>query len=93
MIRMLRSWLRCSQTSSQTKTAASHVLGIYSRIRQPFVTEVARRSHLNGEHFLLRSLTERLQEIMKQIQENFEWISDTDASVDSQQAVSWRHAA
>ncbi|KAI0277472.1 hypothetical protein BGY98DRAFT_886114, partial [Russula aff. rugulosa BPL654] len=36
-----------------TKTTASHVLGIYSRIRQPFVTEVARRSRLNGEHVSL----------------------------------------
>ncbi|KAN0109199.1 hypothetical protein V8E52_009527 [Russula decolorans] len=80
----------------------SHILGIYSRICQPVMTEVTRRSHLNGEHFLLRSPTrpdyhlsssERLQEIMKQIQEDFEWISDTDASVDSQRAraLSWRH--
>jgi hypothetical protein len=78
-------------------TTASHVLGIYSRIRQPFVTEVTRRSRLNGEHFSLRSLTgsdyhhlsssERLQEIMKQIQENFEWMSETDASVDLERAM------
>ncbi|KAN0109198.1 salicylate hydroxylase [Russula decolorans] len=81
-----------------TQTTASHVLGIYSRIRQPFATEVTRRARENGEHLSLFSLTgpdyhhlsssERLQEIAKQIQENFAWISDTDASADLQQAMS-----
>ena len=81
-----------------TKTTASHVLGIYSRIRQPFATEVTRRARENGEHLSLFSLTgpdyqhlsssERLQEIGKQIKENFEWIAETDASVDSQRAMS-----
>lgn len=81
-----------------TQTTASHVLGIYSRIRQPFATEVTRRARENGEHLSLLSLTEpdyhhlssteRLQEIAKQMQKNFEWISDTDASVDLQRAMS-----
>jgi hypothetical protein len=79
----------------------AHVLEIYSRVRQPFVTEVARRSRLNGEHFSLRTLagpdhhhlsfpapTARLQGIVKQIQDNFEWVSETDASVDLQRAMS-----
>jgi len=80
-----------------TKTTASHVLGIYSRIRQPFASEVARRSRLNAEHYFLRSLTgpdyqhlsssERLQEIVKQIKGNIEWIANTDASVDLQRAM------
>jgi len=81
-----------------TKATASQVLGIYSRIRQPVATEVSRRSRLNGEHFMLRSLAgpdhddplsfERLQEIAELIQENFEWVNDTDASVDLQRAMS-----
>jgi hypothetical protein len=81
-----------------TQTTASHVLGIYSRIRQPFATEVTRRARENGEHLSLLSVTEpdyhhlssteRLQEIAKQIHRNFEWISDTDASVDLQRAMS-----
>lgn len=76
----------------------AHVLEIYSRVRQPLVTEVARRSRLNGEHFSLRTLTgpdhqylsssARLQGIAKQIQDNFEWVSETDASVDLQRAMS-----
>ena len=81
-----------------TKTTVSHVLGIYSRIRQPFATEVTRRARENGEHLSLFSLTgpdyqhlsssERLQEIGKRIKENFKWIAETDASVDSQRAMS-----
>ena len=80
-----------------TQATASHVLGIYSRIRQPFATEVTGRARENGEHLSLFSLTgpdyhhlsssERLQEIAKLIQENFQWISDADASVDLQQAM------
>jgi len=81
-----------------TKTTAAQVLGIYSRIRQPLATEVARRSRLNGEHFSLRTLagsdhhrqitsSARLQGIVKQIQDNFEWVSETDASVDLQRAM------
>jgi hypothetical protein len=79
-----------------TKNTVSQVLEIYSRIRQPFSTEVARRARLNGEHFSLRTLAEpedhelsstaRLQEIVKQIQENFEF-SETEASVDLQQTM------
>jgi hypothetical protein len=75
-----------------TKTTAPHVLEIYSRVRQPLATEVARRSHRNGEHFSLRSLAgpdhHHLQEIAKQIQDNFDWVSETDASVDLQRAMS-----
>jgi len=80
-----------------TKTTASHVLGIYSRIRQPFATEVTRRARENGEHLSLVSLngpdyqhlssSERLQEIGNQIKDNYEWIAETDASVDSQRAM------
>lgn len=81
-----------------TKTTVAHVLEIYSRVRQPLATEVARRSRLNGEHFSLRTLagpahhhlssSARLQGIAKQIQDNFEWVSETDASVDLQRAMS-----
>ena len=81
-----------------TKATVSQVLGIYSRVRQPLATEAARRSHLNGEHFSLCSFTgtdyrdpsfsTRLQGIAEQIQENFEWVSETDASVDLQRAMS-----
>jgi hypothetical protein len=80
-----------------TKATVSQVLGIYSRVRQPLATEAARRSHLNGEHFSLCSFTgtdhrdpsfsTRLQGIAEQIQENFEWVSETDASVDLQRAM------
>ncbi|KAI0277468.1 FAD/NAD-P-binding domain-containing protein [Russula aff. rugulosa BPL654] len=80
-----------------TLTTASHALGIYSHIRQPFATEVARRARENGEHFSLFSLTgpdhhhlsssERLQEIVKQIKENIEWVTNGDASVDLQRAM------
>jgi hypothetical protein len=76
----------------------SQVLGIYSRVRQPLATEAARRSRLNGEHFSLCSFTGtdhhdpssaiHLQGIAEQIQENFEWVSETDASVDLQRAMS-----
>ena len=78
-----------------TKTTVSQVLEIYSRIRQPIATEVARRAHLNGEHFSLRTLTEsedhdlsaaRSQGIVKQIQDNFEFC-ETEPSVDLQQAM------
>ena len=73
------------------------VLKIYSRIRQPLATEISRRSRLNGEYFMLRSLAgpdhhdplsfAHLQGIAKQIQDNFEWSSETDASVDLQRAM------
>jgi hypothetical protein len=79
-------------------TTASHALEIYSRIRQPFATEATRRARLNGDHLSLRSLTGpdhhhlsssgRLHEIAKQLQDNFEWIADTDAGVDLQRAMS-----
>jgi salicylate hydroxylase len=81
-----------------TKTTVPQVLEIYSRIRQPLATEVVRRARLNGEHFSLRTLTEpehydlsstaRLQGIVEQIQDNFEWVSETAASVDLQRAMS-----
>jgi len=80
-----------------TKTTVAHALEIYSRVRQPLATEVAKRSRLNGEHFSLRTLagtdhhllsSARLQGITKQIQDNFEWVSETDASVDLQRAMS-----
>jgi salicylate hydroxylase len=71
------------------------VLGIYSRVRQPLATEVARRSRLNGEHFALRGLVGQdpvssprlLLGIIKQIQDNFEWVSETDAGADLQRAM------
>ena len=78
-----------------TKTIVSQVLEIYSRIRQPLATEVARRPCLNGEHFSTRtpsepadhdlSSTARLRGIAKQIQDNFEF-SETEAS-DLQRAM------
>ncbi|KAI0277466.1 salicylate hydroxylase [Russula aff. rugulosa BPL654] len=80
-----------------TQTTASQVLGIYSRIRQPFATEVTRRARENGQHLSLFSLTgpdyhhlsssERLQEIVRQIKENLEWTANGDASVDLQRAM------
>ena len=80
-----------------TKSTVAQVLGIYSRIRQPVATEVSRRSRLNGDHFELRtlagpdhrdlSISERLQVVEKLIQENFEWVSETDANVDLQRAM------
>ena len=71
------------------------MLGIYSRIRQPLATEVARRSRLNGEHFALRGLVGQdpvssprmLLGITKQIQDNFEWVTETDAGADLQRAM------
>jgi hypothetical protein len=76
----------------------SQVLDIYSRVRQPFATEVSRRSRLNGGHFSLRSLTEpdhdefpfsaRLQGVTKQIQENSRWLSEEmDWGADLQRAT------
>ncbi|KAH9988531.1 salicylate hydroxylase [Russula vinacea] len=85
-----------------TKTTVSQVLEIYSRVRQSLATEVARRARLNGELFSLRTLTEpqdhdlsstaHLQGIVKKIQDNFEWVSETEASVDMQRAVSMLQA-
>jgi hypothetical protein len=73
------------------------VLEIYSRIRQPIATEVARRSRLNGEHFTLRSRVgpdnhdlsslAHLQGVRDQIQNNFEWVAESDASVDLERAM------
>ncbi|KAI9507157.1 salicylate hydroxylase [Russula earlei] len=75
-----------------TGTTAAHVLGIYSRVRQPLSAEVARRSRLNGDYFALRGLGPdvdgaRLQGILKQIQDNFEWVSETEASSDLERAI------
>jgi hypothetical protein len=80
-----------------TQTTASQVLGIYSSICQPFATEVTRRAHENGQHLSLFSLTgpdyhhlsssERLQEILKQIKENIEWVANVDASVELERAM------
>ncbi|KAI0262367.1 salicylate hydroxylase [Gloeopeniophorella convolvens] len=75
-----------------TKQNAAHVLGIYSRVRQPLATEVSKRSRLNGEHFALHGLESdvsptRLREISLEIQENFEWVSETDATADLQRAM------
>lgn len=57
-----------------------------------------KRARENGEHRSLFTLTgpdynhlsssERLQEIGKQIKENYEWVAETDASVDLQRAMS-----
>ena len=76
-----------------TPATVPHVLGIYSHVRQPLATEVSRRSRLNGEYFTFRELvgpdvsSTRLLGIMKQIQENFEWVSETDAGEDLQRAL------
>lgn len=73
------------------------VLEIYSLVCQPVATEVSRRSRLTGELLMLRSLagtdhkdvsfSARLEGIMKQIQENFDWVSETDASVNLELAM------
>jgi salicylate hydroxylase len=75
-----------------TRDTAAQVLGIYSRIRQPLATEVVRLSRLNGEHFALRGIgpdvsPSQLQEIVKNIQENFDQVSETDAAQDMQRAM------
>jgi len=75
-----------------TRDTASQVLGIYSRIRQPLATEVGRRSRANGEHFGLRRIgpdasPSQLQEVVKNIQENFDQVSETDAAQDMQRAM------
>jgi hypothetical protein len=50
--------------------------------------EVSQRSQLNGEYHSLWELigldvsSTRLLRIMKQIQENFEWVSETDMGED-----------
>ncbi|KAH9988557.1 salicylate hydroxylase [Russula vinacea] len=85
-----------------TKTTVPQVLEIYSRVRQPLATDVARRSRLNGEYFSLRPLagpdhpdhssTAQLQGIAKQIQDNMEWAFETEASVDLQRAISMLRA-
>ena len=65
-----------------------HVLNIYSRVHQPLAMEVSQRSQLNGEYHSLWELigldvsSTRLLRIMKQIQENFEWVSETDMGED-----------
>ena len=78
-----------------TQTTSSHVLEIYSRICQPFATEVTRRAHENGKHLSLTgpeyhhlSSSERLEETLKQIKENIDWAASVDPSVVLQQAVS-----
>ena len=74
-----------------TKTTVSQVLEIYSRIRQPLATEVARRPCLNGEHFSTRTPSEPADHDLSsarlrgQIQDNFEF-SETEAS-DLQRAM------
>ena len=73
------------------------MLEIYSRVRQPLATEVARRSRLNGEYYSFRTFSKedhhdlsstRLQGIVKQIQENSERVTQTDWGVDFQRAMS-----
>jgi hypothetical protein len=75
-----------------TRDTASQVLGIYSSIRQPLTTEVGRRSRANGEHFGLRRIRpdaspSQLQEVVKNIQDNFDQVSETDAAQDMQRAM------
>ncbi|KAI0294488.1 salicylate hydroxylase [Multifurca ochricompacta] len=75
-----------------TKRNAQQVLEIYSRVRQPVATEVARRSRVNGEYFSLRPLRSdftlpSLKEVTGRIQENFEWVSETDAGLDLERAI------
>ena len=81
-----------------TKITVRQVLDIYSQVRQPLATEVARRSRVNADHLQLRSLAEpdhhdlssstRLEGIVEQIQDNFEWVYQTDCGTDLQQAMS-----
>ncbi|KAH9988555.1 salicylate hydroxylase [Russula vinacea] len=83
-----------------TKTTVSQVLEIYSRVRQPLATEVARRSCVCGEHYSLHTLSEadhydissskrsQLQGIMKQLQDNYERVTQTDWGADLQRAMS-----
>ena len=75
-----------------TRDTATQVLGVYSRIRQPLATKVARLSRVNGENFGLRrigpdALPSQLQEVMKNIQENFDHVSEADATQDMQRAM------
>ena len=76
-----------------TPATIPHVLNIYSHIHQPLATEVSQCSQLNGEHHLLRELigpdvsSTHLLGIIKQIQENFKWVSETNAGEDLQQAL------
>lgn len=64
----------------------------FTRKRGALFAPLTHRARVPPDYHYLSS-SERLQEIMKQIQvlqENFVWITDTDASVDSHQAMSWR---
>jgi hypothetical protein len=80
------------------KTTMTQVLEIYFQVCQPLFTEVASCAHLNREHFSLCTLTKPegldvsstmcLQRIVKQIQDNFKWVSKTEAGVDLQWAMS-----
>jgi 2-polyprenyl-6-methoxyphenol hydroxylase-like FAD-dependent oxidoreductase len=75
-----------------TRDTAGQVLRIYSRIRQPLATEIVRLSRVNGEHFGLHRIgpdasPSQLQEIVKNIQENFDQSSETDAALDMQRAM------
>ena len=68
------------------------MLGIYSRIRQPLDIEVVRLSRVNGEHFGLHKIgpdasPSQLQEVVKNIQEIFDQVSETDAAQDMQRAI------
>ena len=81
-----------------TKTTVRQVLDIYSQVRQPLATEVARRSRVNVDYVQLRSLAEpdhhdlsssvRFGRVVEQIQDNFEWVYQTDCGTDLQQAMS-----
>ncbi len=70
-----------------------HVLNIYSCVRQPLATEVSQHSQLNGEYFTFQELvgpdvsSTCLLRIMKQIQQNFEQVTETDMGEDLQQAL------
>ncbi|KAI0294489.1 salicylate hydroxylase [Multifurca ochricompacta] len=68
-----------------TKRNAQQVLEIYSRVRQPVATGVARRSRMNGEYFSLR--WPGLDKVLGKVQENLEWFSETDAGVDLERAI------
>ncbi|KAI0248756.1 salicylate hydroxylase [Lactifluus subvellereus] len=88
------AWILAALLSHRlaTRDTAAQVLGIYSRIRQPLAKEAWKRSRINGEHFALRRLGPdasplRLQEITKDIQENFEWVSEMDAEQDMRRAM------
>ncbi|KIK67264.1 hypothetical protein GYMLUDRAFT_861796 [Collybiopsis luxurians FD-317 M1] len=73
-----------------TKSNLVPMLSVYDKIRRPFSTEVACRSHLAGRYFALHSEhpdfdpcnLEHLQQHIKTIGEHWEYIWDTELKLD-----------